>query len=119
MGWGRGALAVGTSGRSPETQGLRRGNVLQDADITTTDIPKLLGIKYRRLTAGAQRCSSLPTAEGIKVVSMALVMESQDTAVIWRGPMKMAAIKQFLEGVTGAIWNSFWWTCPRERAMSP
>ncbi len=69
-----------------------------DADITGPNIPKLLGIDNRRLTTGPEGIEPA-TAEGIKVVSMALVMESQDTAVIWRGPMKMAAIKQFLEGV--------------------
>lgn len=38
-------------------------------------------------------------ADGIKVTSMALLLSSRDSAVVWRGPKKMAAIKQFVEGV--------------------
>ena len=30
---------------------------------------------------------------------MALVLSRQDSAVVWRGPMRMAAIKQFLQDV--------------------
>jgi len=69
-----------------------------DADITGPNIPKLLGIENRRLTSGPEGIEPA-MAEGIKAVSMVLLLESQDSAVVWRGPMKMAAIKQFLEGV--------------------
>ena len=102
---GCGGSGKGGVGKSTVTVNLavalkRRGYSvgILDADITGPNIPKLLGIENRRLTAGPEGREPA-TAEGIKVVSMALVMESQDTAVIWRGPMKMAAIKQFLEGV--------------------
>ena len=33
------------------------------------------------------------------MVSMALVLSRQDSAVVWRGPIKMVAIKQFLQDV--------------------
>ena len=33
---------------------------------------------------------------GIKVVSMDFLLESQDTPVVWRGPLKMQVIRQFL-----------------------
>ncbi len=36
---------------------------------------------------------------GIKVASMALILTSRETPVVWRGPMKMAAIKQFIQDV--------------------
>ncbi|HPS92696.1 MAG TPA: Mrp/NBP35 family ATP-binding protein, partial [Methanothrix sp.] len=38
-------------------------------------------------------------ADGIKAASMALILSSRDTPVVWRGPMKMAAIKQFIQDV--------------------
>jgi ATP-binding protein involved in chromosome partitioning len=71
---------------------------LLDADITGPDIPKLMGIEDLRLRPGQDGIEPAD-AEGIKVVSMALVLSRQDSAVVWRGPMKMAAIKQFLQDV--------------------
>jgi len=69
-----------------------------DADITGPNIPKLLGIEDLRLTAGPDGVEPAD-ANGIKVVSMALVLSSRDSAVVWRGPMKMAALKQFISDV--------------------
>jgi len=71
---------------------------LLDADITGPDIPKLMGIEDRRLRPGQDGIEPAD-AGGIRVVSMALVLSRQDSAVVWRGPMKMAAIKQFLQDV--------------------
>jgi ATP-binding protein involved in chromosome partitioning len=71
---------------------------LLDADITGPDIPKLMGIEDQRLRPGQDGIEPAD-AGGIKVVSMALVLSRQDSAVVWRGPMKMAAIKQFLQDV--------------------
>ncbi|MBN1322394.1 MAG: Mrp/NBP35 family ATP-binding protein [Methanotrichaceae archaeon] len=77
-------------------QGFRVG--LLDADITGPSVPMLLGIDERGLVEG--RDGILPVdAQGIKVISMGLLLKSSDSAVIWRGPLKMAAIKQFLGDV--------------------
>ncbi|RQW81023.1 MAG: ATP-binding protein [Methanothrix sp.] len=69
-----------------------------DADITGPDIPKLLGIEDERLTQGEEGIEPA-NAGGIKVASMALVLSDRDSPVVWRGPMKMAAIKQFIQEV--------------------
>jgi len=71
---------------------------LLDADITGPDIPRLLGIEDIRLHSGPEGIEPAD-AEGIKVVSMALLLDSKKSAVVWRGPMKAAAIKQFLSDV--------------------
>jgi len=71
---------------------------LLDADITGPNIPKLLGIEDQRLMKDEQGIRP-GDAGGIKVASMALVLSNRDSAVVWRGPMKMAAIKQFLQEV--------------------
>jgi Mrp family chromosome partitioning ATPase len=71
---------------------------LLDADITGPNIPKLMGIEDLRLRPGQDGIEPAD-AGGIRVVSMALVLSRQDSAVVWRGPMKMAAIKQFLQDV--------------------
>jgi ATP-binding protein involved in chromosome partitioning len=69
-----------------------------DADMTGPDIPKLLGIEDQPLRAGPDGLEPAD-ARGVKVISMALLLKSRDSAVIWRGPMKMAALKQFLSEV--------------------
>lgn len=71
---------------------------LMDADITGPNIPKLMGIENVRLTSGPDGIEPA-NAGGIKVVSMALILTKKETAVVWRGPMKMAAIKQFVSEV--------------------
>jgi ATP-binding protein involved in chromosome partitioning len=71
---------------------------LLDADITGPDIPKLLGIEGIPLQSGPNGIEPA-NADGIKVISMALLLENRDSAVVWRGPMKMAAIKQFISDV--------------------
>ncbi len=71
---------------------------LMDADITGPNIPKLLGIEDQRMTPGEE--GIIPgDANGIKVASMALVLSSKESAVVWRGPKKMAAIRQFIQDV--------------------
>jgi Mrp family chromosome partitioning ATPase len=37
--------------------------------------------------------------DGLKVISIGFFLRSQDDAVIWRGPLKMSAIRQFLKDV--------------------
>jgi ATP-binding protein involved in chromosome partitioning len=69
-----------------------------DADITGPNIPKLLGIEDQRMSPGPEGLTP-GNAQGIKVASMALTLPGKDSAIVWRGPMKMAAIKQFLETV--------------------
>jgi Mrp family chromosome partitioning ATPase len=71
---------------------------LLDADITGPNIPKLLGIEEQRMKQGPEGITP-GDADGIKVASMALVLSNRDSAVVWRGPMKMAAIKQFIQDV--------------------
>lgn len=71
---------------------------LLDADITGPNIPLLLGIEDQRMSPGPHGIEP-GDADGIKVTSMALLLSSRDSAVVWRGPKKMAAIKQFIEGV--------------------
>ena len=82
--------------RALQIKGLKVG--VLDADITGPDIPKLLGIEDARLIQGPDGIKP-PQAEGIKAASMAFVLSSRDSPVVWRGPMKMAAIKQFIEDV--------------------
>jgi ATP-binding protein involved in chromosome partitioning len=94
-GVGKSTVSVNLA-RALQMKGLQVG--ILDGDITGPDIPKLLGIEEERLKQGPEGIEPAK-AEGIKVASMALILTSRETPVVWRGPMKMAAIKQFIQDV--------------------
>ncbi len=73
-----------------------------DADITGPSIPKMLGVRGQRLNAGPPGIFPVLGPLGIKVVSMDFLLPSDETPVIWRGPLKSAAIRQFLSEV---VWG--------------
>ncbi len=70
-----------------------------DADITGASIPHLLGLKGGNVTTSKQGLVPPESSMGIKVMSLNLFFEQEDEAVIWRGPMLAAAVKQFWEEV--------------------
>jgi len=67
-----------------------------DIDIHGPCIPKLLGVKGKKYQVSPLGALPVIGPMGIKVVSMDFIVESQETPVIWRGPLKMKVIKQFL-----------------------
>jgi len=73
-----------------------------DADIHGPSVPKMLGIRGRSLKAGPAGMLPVSGPFGVKVVSMDFLLPNDDTPVIWRGPLKMSAIRQFLSDV---IWG--------------
>ena len=78
----------------------RKGKIaILDADLTGPCIPKMLGLKGRRLDLGPAGIQPSLGPEDIGVVSMDFLLPSDDAPVIWRGPLKMGAIRQFLEEV--------------------
>jgi ATP-binding protein involved in chromosome partitioning len=100
-------IASGKGGVGKSTVSVNLARALQmkgaqvgilDGDITGPNIPMLLGIEDHRLMQGPEGIEPA-NAVGIKVASMALILSSRDSAVVWRGPMKIAAIKQFLQDV--------------------
>jgi len=73
---------------------------LLDLDIHGPDIPKMLGIEEAHLTSYDQKHIEPVQVTGtLGVISMAFLLPEKTTPVIWRGPMKMGAIRQFLEDV--------------------
>ncbi len=69
---------------------------LLDADIYGPSVPTLMGIKGERVTV-SERNKLVPIEKmGMKVLSIGLMLPSEDTPVIWRGPMLMKALTQFL-----------------------
>lgn len=84
--------------------GLRTG--LLDIDLHGPSIPKLLGLEGRTLDLARNAMEpvtlQLPSLQGrgvLKVISIGFLLRGADDAVIWRGPLKMGVIKQFLRDV--------------------
>ena len=72
---------------------------LIDADINGPDDPKMLGVSDAQVEANDQGIIPVPSKYGVDVISMAFLLPTEDTAVIWRGALRHKAIQQFLEDV--------------------
>jgi ATP-binding protein involved in chromosome partitioning len=70
-----------------------------DADIHGPCVPKMLGLQGRRLRVNPIGIFPVVGPLGIKVVSMGFLLPTDDSPVIWRGPLKMRAIQQFLSDI--------------------
>ncbi|MDH5364329.1 MAG: Mrp/NBP35 family ATP-binding protein, partial [Dehalococcoidia bacterium] len=69
-----------------------------DADITGSSIPKMFGLNAH--PSGSETgIMPILSRSGIEVMSMNLLLPSEDEAVIWRGPLMSRAITQFWEEV--------------------
>ena len=78
-------------------KGLKVG--ILDVDIHGPNIAKMLGIEGQQLSYGPVGIEPFKVLPNLKAVSIALLTDNQDTPIIWRGPLKMATIKQFLSDV--------------------
>ncbi|MDY6843754.1 MAG: Mrp/NBP35 family ATP-binding protein [Thermodesulfobacteriota bacterium] len=72
---------------------------LLDADIHGPNIPKILGLDLGRLGGGTDHIEPVHFLPNLEVVSMAFLLENRDSPIVWRGPLKHAAFKQFLSEV--------------------
>lgn len=73
---------------------------LLDADIWGFSIPRMMGASGR-LEADAETKLITPvTANGVEVVSTGLIIDSEETALMWRGLMLSKALEQFLKQVS-------------------
>ena len=72
---------------------------LMDADIWGFSVPRLLGITTRMVADDDSRLIIPVEAHGLKVVSTGLIIDSEETALMWRGLMLAKALEQFLKQV--------------------
>ena len=72
-----------------------------DADITGPSIPKMYGVHEMAIgnEMGMLPCSA---PDGTRIMSVNLLLEEEDTPVIWRGPVIAGAVKQFW---TETLWK--------------
>jgi Mrp family chromosome partitioning ATPase len=78
-----------------------------DVDIHGPNVAKMLGVESATLELDQSgKMKPVEAPGGIKVLSMALLMGTSDAPVVWRGPMKMRAIIQFIADVA---WGELDW----------
>lgn len=82
-------LAVGLARRGKKV-------ALLDIDIHGPNIALMMGLEGKKLSGTEDVIDPLVSEEGVKVVSMAGMLPNRDSAVIWRGPLKMGVIRDFL-----------------------
>ena len=85
-------------------QGNRVG--LLDVDIHGPNLAKMLGVEGARLETSGEGIQPVSVNDNLHLISMAFLLQDPNLPVIWRGPMKMKAIQQFLGDVT---WGELDW----------
>ena len=80
-----------------QKKGFKTG--ILDVDIHGPNVPKMLGLEGEQLTVDKNELIPVTDENGIKVLSMAFLLNSLDSPIIWRGPQKSGAIKQFMSDV--------------------
>ena len=81
-------------------RGFRVG--IMDADITGPSIPKMYGLKGPCMIENEDNVLPLITDNGIKVMSVNLLLPNEEDPVVWRGPVLANMVKQFWSDV---IWG--------------
>jgi Mrp family chromosome partitioning ATPase len=83
-----------TSLLAKETQQRGYDIAILDADITGPSIPKSFGVTDRIL-GNEYGMFPAKTANGIKMMSLNLMLEDEATPAVWRGPIIAGTVKQF------------------------
>jgi len=73
-----------------------------DADVHGPSVPRLLGLVGKQVKVGPPGAFPVLGPLGMKVVSMDFFLPEEKTPTIWRGPLKMRAIRQLL---TDVVWG--------------
>ncbi len=72
---------------------------LMDVDIHGPDVPRMLGIEGTVSVNTHRKLTPKHYSDNLSAISIESFMGSKDDAIIWRGPMKYSAIKQFIGDV--------------------
>ena len=79
---------------------------LLDVDIHGPNLAKMLGVEDKKLEVSSDAIKAVQINDNLKLVSMSFLIQDPDMPVIWRGPMKMKVIQQFLGDVD---WGDLDW----------
>lgn len=92
-------------------QGLHVG--LLDVDLHGPSISRMLGInQHAKVQEKEQTISPIVVEHGLSVLSLEMLMPDRESSVIWRGPLKIGVIKQFLADVNWGMLDYLVIDCP-------
>ena len=69
---------------------------VMDVDLHGPDVPRMLGLKGMLGMSKNNKLDPMKYSNNLKVVSIESLIASKDDAIIWRGPLKYSAIRQFI-----------------------
>ena len=69
---------------------------LLDSDLHGPSIPKMFGVEESRPEYTETGFNPVSLSSHLKVMSIGFLLPDRDSPIIWRGPLKMGAIKQFI-----------------------
>ena len=72
---------------------------LLDVDIHGPSVPKLLSLTGQRVGMDEEGIVPVPYNDNLKAMSIGFLLRQENDALIWRGPMKIGVIRQFLKDV--------------------
>ena len=93
------SLVTASLARMLKEQGYNVG--ILDADVTGPSIPKMYGV-HEQARATEQGIFPCLAKDGTRIMSVNLLLEDEDSPVIWRGPIIASVVKQFW---TDVIWD--------------
>lgn len=85
---------------------------LLDVDIHGPSIPRLLSLQDAKPHIEPDHMEPVPYSQNLWVMSLGFLIPDKETAVIWRGPMKLGLIKQFVRDVTWGDLDYLITDCP-------
>lgn len=72
---------------------------IMDVDMHGPDVPRMLGLIGMLDLNQNQKLNPMHYSENLTAVSIESLTQSKDNAIIWRGPIKYSAIRQFISDV--------------------
>ena len=72
---------------------------IMDVDLHGPDVPRMLGLDGMPELMANNKLSPMKYSEKLSAMSIESFIPSKDDAIIWRGPMKYSAIRQFIGDV--------------------
>ncbi len=72
---------------------------LMDVDLHGPSVPQMLGLKEEKLETIDEKIIPIAYSDNLSVISIESMLDSIDKAVIWRGPLKIGVIRQFISDV--------------------
>ncbi len=85
---------------------------LMDVDVHGPSIPRLLNLGQARIQTAEHQLLPVHWNENLAVISLGFFLPHKEDAVIWRGPIKMSLIRQFLEDVAWGDLDYLLIDCP-------